>query len=87
MAGTLINDYSNSDSNILAVQSTLDKTFFGKIDSITLTEFDSSTVPAIAAGSVVENNGAIYSFSSEESISLTDPVTSATVQMVQYMCV
>ena len=79
MAGTLINDYSNSDSNILAVQSTLDKTFFGKIDSITLTEFDSSTVPAIAAGSVVENNGAIYSFSSEESISLTDPVTSATV--------
>lgn len=79
MSGVLINDYSNSDSNILAVQSTLDKTFFAKIDSITLTNFDNSTQPAIAAGSIVECNGALYSFSSEESISLTDPVTSSTV--------
>ena len=79
MSGVLLNDFSNSDSNILKVQSTLDKTFFGKVDSITLTEFDSSTVPAIAAGSVVENNGSLYQFASEEAISTTDPGTSSTV--------
>jgi len=79
MSGVLLNDFSNSDSNILKVQSTLDKTFFGKIDTITLTEFDSSTVPAIAAGSVVENNGSLYQFATEEAISTTDPGTSSTV--------
>ena len=76
--GRLINRYSNTDSDILAVQSTLDDTFFGKM-SLTLTEFDSDTVPAIAAGSIVENNGALYSFSSETAISTTDPGTSAIV--------
>ena len=79
MPGVLLNDFSNSDQNILKVQSTLDKTFFGKIDTITLTEFDSSTVPAIAAGSVVANNGSLYQFASEEAISTTDPGTSSTV--------
>ena len=79
MAFELKNDYSNSDANILAMQDSLDSTFFGKIDSITLTEFDSSTVPAIAAGSAVECNGALYKATTEIAISTTDPVTDSTV--------
>jgi len=79
MAFELKNDYSNSDANILAMQDALDSTFFGKIDSITLTEFDSATVPAIAAGSAVECNGALYKATTEIAISTTDPVTDSTV--------
>lgn len=79
MSGTLINKYANDNSNILAVQDTLDKTFFAKIDSISLTNYNNSTIPQIAAGSVVSNNGALYEFTSNESISTTDPVTSSTV--------
>ena len=79
MSGTKVNEYSNADLNIEATQDTVDKTFFGKIDAITLTELTTTTVPAISINSVVENNNTFYEFATEDAISTTDPVTTATV--------
>ena len=78
MAGDKVNNYSQIDSNILELQLTADKTFKG-YHQLTLTEYDTTTVPAIAAGSAIECNGALYKFDTEEAISTTDPVTSAAV--------
>jgi hypothetical protein len=78
MAGDRVNNYSQVDTNILELQLTTDKTFKG-YHQLTLTNYDNTTVPAIAAGSAIECNGALYKFDTEEAISTTDPVTSATV--------
>lgn len=78
MAGSKLNDYGIGDENIEAVQLTLDKTF-KNLQPVSLTNYDNDTVPAVAAGSVVEVNGAYYKFDTEEAISTTDPVTSLTV--------
>lgn len=78
MAGAKVNNYSNIDTNIQALQLTTDKVFKG-LHQLTLTEMDTTTVPAIAAGSVVECNGALIKYDSEEAIVTTDPHTSATV--------
>ena len=78
MAGDKVNNYSQVDSDILALQLTTDKTFKG-YHQLTLTNYDNTTVPAIAAGSAIECNGALYKFDTEEAISTTDPVTSAAV--------
>lgn len=87
MAGAKVNNYSQVDSNILELQLTTDKTFKG-YHQLTLTNYDNTTVPAIAAGSATEVNGALYKFDSEEAISTTDPVTSATVaDGTVYVCI
>jgi hypothetical protein len=87
MAGDKVNNYSQVDSNILALQLTTDKTFKG-YHQLTLTNYDNTTVPAIAAGSAIECNGALYKFDSEEAISTTDPVTSAAVaDGTVYVCI
>jgi hypothetical protein len=87
MAGDKVNNYSQVDSDILALQLTADKTFKG-YHQLTLTNYDNTTVPAIAAGSAVECNGALYKFDTEEAISTTDPVTSATVaDGTVYVCI
>ena len=87
MAGDKVNTYAQDDSDILALQLTTDKTFKG-YHQLTLTEYGTSTVPAIAAGSAIECNGALYKFDTEEAISTTDPVTSATVaDGTVYVCI
>lgn len=78
MAGSLVSNYAIGDENIENVQLTLDKAYKGD-GSITLTEMFTTTVPAIAGGSWADNNGALYKFDSNEGISITDPVTTATV--------
>lgn len=76
MSLSKINNFANDDTDILAVQTTVDALHQ---NSYSLTEYDSTTVPAIAAGSKIEVNGSLYRAESEEAISTTDPVTSSTV--------
>lgn len=79
MAFDKINNYANGDDNIEAMQLTMDKIYRGKL-SISLTEMDTSTIPAIEAGSWADNNGALFEKDTgTESISTTDPKTSSTV--------
>lgn len=73
-----INNYTNSNDKIEYVQLTLDKAFKSKM-SLSLTNMDNTTVPAVAIGSWVENNGSLYESTSETAISTTDPNTSSTV--------
>jgi hypothetical protein len=65
MAGAKVNNYSNADSNILEVQTTLDKVFIGGT-SVSLTNPSDTTSPVIAAGSKVECGGTLYKFDSNE---------------------
>jgi len=67
MSGTKINNYSQLDSNILELQLTSDQSFKGK-HQVSLTNYDNTSLPAVAAGSVIEVNGALYKFASEEAI-------------------
>lgn len=67
MAGSKINDYSIGDSNIQSVMLTLDKAFKG-FHQVSLTNYNTTDESAIAAGSVVEVNGALYKFDADESI-------------------
>lgn len=76
MSLSKINNFANDDTDILAVQTTVDALYQ---NSYSLTEYDSTTVPAIAAGSKIEVNGSLYRAAEEEAISTTDPVTSTTV--------
>jgi hypothetical protein len=68
MAGSKINDYGVGDVNATSIMETLDAQRIG-FHSLTLTEFDTTTKPAIAAGSKVEINGALFKFDAEEAIS------------------
>ena len=67
MAGSKVSDYGIGDSNIQSVMLTLDKTFKG-FHQVSLTNYDSTDESEIAAGSVVEVNGAQYKFESNEAI-------------------
>ena len=67
MAGSKINDYGIGDSNIQSVMLTLDKAFKGQ-HQVSLTNYNNTSESQIAAGSVVECNGAQYQFTSNESI-------------------
>lgn len=49
------------------------------LHELTITEYLTSVQPQIAAGSIIEVNGALYKFTSNETISTTDPDTSSTV--------
>ena len=67
MSGSKINDYAIGDQNIQSVMLTLDKAFKG-LHQVSLTNYNTTDESAIAAGSVVEVNGALYKFDSDESI-------------------
>jgi hypothetical protein len=67
MSGSKINNYSQLDSNILEMQLTLDQTRKG-LHQVSLTNYDNTSLPAIAAGSVIEVDDALYKFDSEEVI-------------------
>lgn len=67
MSGSKINDYAIGDQNIQSVMLTLDKAFKG-FHQVSLTNYNTTSESAIAAGSVVEVNGALYKFDSDENI-------------------
>lgn len=67
MAGTIINTYTQLDTDILALQLTSDASFVGK-HNVSLTNYNTTGLPAIAAGSIIEVSGALYEFTSDEAI-------------------
>jgi hypothetical protein len=69
MAGTKINTYAVGDVNLTNMMLTLDSTRKG-YNAATITHMNDTTVPAIAAGSMIEINGALYSFATEEAITI-----------------
>ncbi len=67
MAGTEINLYGIGDVDLTALMNTVDMqrvTFQG----LSLTNYDNTALPAIAAGSLVEVGGTLFKFSVEEAI-------------------
>lgn len=68
MAVTQINYYSNSDVSIIDLMNTADASFIGT-HQVSLTNYDNTSLPAIAIGSIVENNGALFKFEDETAIS------------------
>ena len=68
MAGSKVNNFSIGDSNIQSVMLTLDKAYKG-FHQVSLTNYDNTSESQVAAGSVIENNGGLYKFDSNESIS------------------
>ena len=79
MAGYRVNNYDTSTANITSLMETIDATRTGYI-ALSLTEYDSTVVPAIAGGSLVEVAGSLFRFSTTEAISTTG-VTSTAAQM------
>lgn len=67
MAGSKLNTYGVGDVNLTNLMQVLDATRLG-FSAIELTEWTTSTVPKIAAGSKVEVNGAMYKFDADETI-------------------
>lgn len=67
-----INLYSTNQRDLYAIQNTLDKLLIGK-DKISLTHMSDTTVPAVAAGSIIEVAGAIYYCNTERVIQGTAP--------------
>jgi len=85
-AGSLVSDFAVGDTNFDNVMLSMNKAYKGKM-SLSLTEMDSTTVPAIAAGSWSDNNGALFKFDTDSAISTTDPVTSGAIANgVIYIC-
>jgi hypothetical protein len=67
MAGSKLNTYGVGDVNLTNLMQVLDATRLG-FSAIELTEWTTTTVPKIAAGSKVEVNGAMYKFDADETI-------------------
>jgi len=67
MAGTKISDYDIGTTKWSEMLATIEKQRKGFI-ALSLTNYDSDSLPAIAAGSYVEISGALYGFTSEEAI-------------------
>lgn len=67
MAITQINEYGSSNTDIVNLQTTVDSQRIGYFQG-SLTEWDTSTVPEIAAGTVFENNGALWEITTDTSI-------------------
>lgn len=76
MAGSRVNNYSPSTTDLTSVMETLDETRPGFL-ALSLTNESSSLIPAIASGSLAECGGALYSFSTEEPISTATVVSTA----------
>jgi hypothetical protein len=67
MAGSKLNTYGVGDVNLTNLMQVLDACRIG-FHAVSLTEWATTTVPKIAAGSKVEVNGAIYKFDADETI-------------------
>lgn len=65
--GTKINTFSIGDANIESLMLSTDELFVG-FHKVSLTNFDTTDEPQVAAGSLIECAGALYKFSSNESI-------------------
>lgn len=78
MSGTKINLFSSPDPAFASAVECFAACMRGKL-RLSLTHWNDTTVPAIAAGSIAECDGDLYEFETEEAISTTDPITSATV--------
>ena len=78
MAGSIFTSFGAGDANATAFMTHLTAMTKG-YNALSLTNMDNTTVPAIAAGSLIENNGALFKFDTEDTISTTDPHTSTTV--------
>jgi len=63
-----LNYYSNADTSIIDLQNTADGVIIGH-HQVSLTNYDNTSLPAIAIGSAVENNGAMVKFTTECAIS------------------
>lgn len=81
MAVSKVNDYSIGDQNIQSVMLTLDKAFKG-FHQVSLTNYNTTDESAIAAGSVVEVNGAFYKFDADESITGSPSDGTVYIQLV-----
>ncbi len=78
MSGTLLNNFTSPDPAFASVVECLAASMRGHL-ALSLTHWDDTTVPAIAAGSIAECDGDLYEFEAEEAISTTDPITESTV--------
>jgi len=67
MAGTKISEYGVGDVNLTALMSAADTQRRGYC-AVSLTNYDTDDEPAIAEGSVIEVNGALFEFQADESI-------------------
>ena len=63
-----ISNFAEGDVNLTAIMQTLNA-ICKRLNILSLTEFDTSSEPQIAAGSVAECNGAVYYFEENEGIS------------------
>jgi len=78
MAGYRVNNYSPSTADLTSLMATVDGDRVG-YSAISLTEYLSTSRPAIAGGSLIEIAGALFRFSTTEAIS-TAGVTSTAAQ-------
>ena len=67
MSGSIVSNYGIGDVNFDNLMSTVDAQRIG-YHALTLTNYDTTTAPQIAAGSKIEVNGALYKFDSAETI-------------------
>jgi len=67
MAGTKISNYGIGDTNLTALMGSTDAQRRG-FCSVSLTNYDNSNLPAVAEGSVIEVNGALFEFKADEAI-------------------
>lgn len=70
MAGSKLNTYGVGDVNLTNVMEVLDASRRG-LHKVSLTEWTTTTKPEITAGSIIEINGALFEFESDEAISGT----------------
>lgn len=68
MPGSKVNGYGIGDVNLTKLMQSVDAQRKG-FCAISLTEYETDSEPAIAAGSAVEVNGALFKFDTEEEIS------------------
>ncbi len=78
MSGILLNIFTSPDPAFASAVECFAASMRGHL-ALSLTHWDDTTVPAIAAGSVAECDGDLYEFEAEEAISTTDPITASTV--------
>jgi len=67
MSGSKVSEYSIGDVNLSALMTTADAQRIG-YHAVSLTEYETTTIPEIAAGSKVEVNGALFKFDTDETI-------------------
>lgn len=82
MSGSKINTYSSSYTSLTNYATCIDHQRLG-FQSLTLTNMSTTSVPAIAGGSVCEINGSLYEFSTDETISSTGVTESSGVYWIK----